>query len=181
MYPEYMTIQGKDYKINTDYRVALACFRAINDTEIDDISRMLAVVSLLLGKDFPIDLVDEAIDKCAIYLRCGKTKNSENIDMDYEQDKSRIMASFMSCYHLDINKENIHWWAYNDLIEGFTEEEILSRVRNLRNYNLNDIKDLNERQKVAKAQEEVKLITPKTKEEKEIDKFWDEIYGGDNE
>ena len=35
MYPEYMTIQGKDYKINTDYRVALACFKAINDTEID--------------------------------------------------------------------------------------------------------------------------------------------------
>lgn len=179
MYPEYLTIQEKKYKIDTDYRTALACFRAINDNEIDDISRMIAVVCLLLGKEFPIDLIPEAIDKCADYLRCGKKINSNKKDMDYEQDKGRIMASFRSCYNMDITKENIHWWAFNDYIEGFTENEILSRVRNIRNINLNDIKDKKDRDEIEKIQEEYRLIEPKTKREKEIDEKWDKILGGE--
>lgn len=181
MYPEYMTIQGKDYKINTDYRVALACFKAINDTEIDDTSRMLAVVTLLLGKDFPLELVSEALDKCGVYLRCGKEKNPEDneIDMDYEQDKGYLMASFMSRYHIDINKEKLHWWAYNDLIMGFGEDDIMSRVRYIRNYDLSKIKDAKDREEMIKAKKEVELKVPKTKEQKELDKFWDGILGGE--
>ncbi len=180
MYPEVMEINGKEYKINTDYRIALACFKAINDTDINDMERLIAVVTLLLGKDFPLELMGEAIDKCAIYLRCGKKENQEEeeIDMDYEQDRGRIMASFMSCYHLDITKEKLHWWAYNDLIEGFGEDEILTRVRNIRNYDLNDVKDKKEREKIRKAQEELRLKPVKTKEQKELDKFWDNILGG---
>ena len=64
MYPEYMEIDGKDYKINTDYRVALACFRAINDDEINDTERSLAIITLLLGEDFPFGLMNLAIPKC---------------------------------------------------------------------------------------------------------------------
>lgn len=181
MYPEYMTICGKDYKINTDYRVALACLKAINDEEIKDIERMIAVVTLLLGKDFPFKLMGEAIEKCAIYLRCGKEHNpkQEEIDLDYEQDKGYLMASFMSRYHIDINKEKLHWWAYNDLIAGFGEDDIMSKIRYIRNYDLNDIKDTKERDKMRQAKEEVKLKRRKTKEEKEIDKMWDKILGGE--
>lgn len=181
MYPEYMSIGGKDYKINTDYRVALACLKAINDEEIKDIERMIAVVTLLLGKDFPFKLMGEAIEKCAIYLRCGKKHNpkQEEIDLDYGQDKGYLMASFMSRYHIDINKEKLHWWAYNDLIAGFGEDEIMSKIRYIRNYDLNDIKDTKERDKMREAKEEVKLKRRKTKEEKEIDKMWDKILGGE--
>ena len=31
MYPEYATIDGKEYKINTDFNVALRCFEVIED------------------------------------------------------------------------------------------------------------------------------------------------------
>ena len=181
MYPEYMTIQGKDYKINTDYRVALACFKAINDIEIDDISRMIAVVTLLLGKDFPLKLIGEALDKCATYLRCGEDRNTkqDELDMDYEQDKGYLMASFMSCYHIDITKEKLHWWAYNDLITGFGEDDIMSRVRYIRNYDLSELKNIKDREKMIKAKKEVELKIPKTKNQKELDKFWDDILGGE--
>lgn len=181
MYPKYMEINDKNYKINTDYRVALACLKAINDEEINDIERMIAVVTLLLGKDFPFKLMGEAIEKCAIYLRCGKKHNpeQEEIDLDYEQDKGYLMASFMSRYHIDINKEELHWWAYNDLIAGFGEDDIMSKIRYIRNYDLNDIKDTKERDKMRQAKEEVKLKRRKTKEEKEIDKMWDKILGGE--
>lgn len=183
MYPEYMEINGVDYKIDTDYRVALACFRAINDDEINDTQRTLAVVTLLLGEDFPIELINEGMEKCTVFLRCGKEENQdeEDIDMDYEQDMGRIMASFRSCYNMDIQNEKIHWWAFNDYIAGFGEDEILSRVRYIRNYNLNDIKDANEREKMAEAQNRLAIVVKerKTEKQKELDKFWDKITGGE--
>ena len=78
-----------------------------------------------------------------------------------------------------MTKEKLHWWAYNDLIAGFGEDDIMSKIRYIRNYDLNDIKDTKERDKMRQAKEEVKLKRRKTKEEKEIDKMWDKILGGE--
>lgn len=185
MYPEYMEIDGKDYKINTDYRVALACFRAINDDEINDTERSLAIVTLLLGEDFPFELMSLAVPKCINYLRCGREENTseEDIDMDYEQDKGRIMASFRSCYQMDINKENICWWEFNDLIEGLKEDDVLNRVRNIRRANPDEISNEKDRQDLINAQKRlaIKIKEKKTPEQEEIDKFWDKIIGGESD
>ena len=35
-YPELITVDGKDYEINTDFRYGLACYQCINDKEISD-------------------------------------------------------------------------------------------------------------------------------------------------
>ena len=51
MYPTKMEANGHIYPINTDYRVALACFRAINDAEISNLERFYAVETLLLGTE----------------------------------------------------------------------------------------------------------------------------------
>lgn len=182
MYPEYVEIDGNKYKINTDYRVALSCFEAINDISISDMERTIAIIVLLLGKNFPIEYADKVLDKLYKYLRCGKEQNQEDseIDMDYEQDKRYIASSFMSRYHIDIDKEKMHWWLYNDLIEGFGEDDILSRVRYIRNLDINDFKDKKDRDKILKAKSQVKLKERKTKEEIELDKWWNEELGGEN-
>ena len=184
MYPEYMEINGKDYKINTDYRVALACFKAINDKDICDLERTLVIVALLLGKNFPNELIEKAIGKCIDYLRCGHEQNTnENeIDMDYEQDRGRIMASFRSCYQMDINKENIHWWEFNDLIEGLKKDDILNRVRNIRRANPDEIDNEKDRQYLIDIQDKlsIKIKPQKTPEHEEIDEFLNNIIGGGN-
>lgn len=182
MYPEYIEVDDKQYKINTDYRVALSCFEAINDINISDTERIIAIAVLLLGKDFPIEKIDKAIEKCYVYLRCGKEQNQDisEIDMDYDQDKRYISSSFMSRYHININKVKMHWWLYNDLIEGFGEDDVLSRVRYIRNLDINDFKDKKDRDKVIKAKSQVKLKERKTKEEIELDKWWNDQLGGEN-
>ena len=47
IFPEYAEINGKKYKINTSYKVALKCLDVINDSDITDLERALAVVFLL--------------------------------------------------------------------------------------------------------------------------------------
>lgn len=160
MYPTKMEINNHIYNIDTDYKTALACFEAINDETITDIERGVAVVTLLLGKGVPLEDMQEALNKCAWYLRCGNDANpkQDEIDMDYFEDEKYIRTSIRQCYHIDINKEkNVHWWEYNELIEGLTEETLLSRIREIRTYDLREIQDAKDREKMRKAKEQVQL------------------------
>lgn len=174
-YPEYMEANGNLYKINTDFRVGLACLKAIDDNAINDIERFYAIETLLLG--FDVREEDEKIlqEKMATYLRCGKESNYDGkIDMDFEQDKAYINASFMSTYRIDLSKEKMHWWAFNELIEGLTDESILYKIRELRNFDINEINDIKTRNKMRKAQNQVALVEKKEiNRNKKLDEYWE--------
>lgn len=184
MYPTKMEANGHIYKINTDYRIALACFKAIYDSEINDVERFYAVETLLLGENVLEE--DEKIlqNKIEKYLRCGKNDNinEDEKDFDYIQDEEITRTSIRQCYHLNLNEiPYMHWYEYNELISGLTNESLLNNIRDLRNYDLSEVTDEKQKQKIIKAQERVALKETyiKTKEEKEIDEFWENIVGGD--
>lgn len=169
MYPTKIEANGHIYNINTDYRIALACLKAINDDEISDFQRYIAIETLLLGTDI-IDSDREVLkQKIEIYLRCGESENTPDteIDFDYFQDDRYIKTSIRQCYHgLNLNNiQYMHWWEYNDLISGLAPDSVLNRIRELRQYNENDIKDPNEREKIKKAKQHVALKRKKKKVE----------------
>jgi len=179
MYPTQMEVNGVIYDIDTNYKTALQCFQAINDKELEEHERAIVVVALLLGYDVPLEDTQEALEKCAIYLRCGKTKNPSNkeIDMDYFQDEAKIRTSIRQCYHLNLNIEkDIHWWEYNELIEGLTEETLLNKVREIRTYDLSKEKDPKIRKQIQDAKDFYALEkeeVPMTEEEKKnIEQFY---------
>lgn len=180
-YPEYIEVNGNEYKIDTDYRVGLACLKVANDTTISDTERFYAILCLLLGTDVKQEDEIEAFKKCAIYLRCGKEINPTNdeIDVDYEQDSGYINASFRSCYQIDIKNENMHWWEYNDLIAGFGEKEVMTRIREIRNRKLSDCADEKERQELIKQKEmfglKKNVVVETTEENKEIDDIFNNL------
>lgn len=180
-YPEYANIDGTRYKINTDFKVALRCFKIINDVDIQGEERTLAIIYILFGFVPEFDLLQKFLDKAVLFLQCGKTsqeQNSHKRDMDFEYDSAYIGASFMSDYHIDINSVDMHWWQFCDLISGLTEHCVLSRVREIRNYDLSDIKDEKTRSKILQAKEELSIPVRRTKEEQaEIDEF-ERLFGG---
>ena len=161
MYPEYAEIDGKEYKIDTNFNVALKCFEILDDDEIDDYERVFAIIYLLF--DFipeDNDLLIKLFDKAKIYLQCGKTleeqiKNKK--DMDFVQDRGLINCSFMSDYKIDLSKENIHFWQFIELIEGLTENCALNRVREIRNYDLSEEKDTKRRRRIEEAKRALAL------------------------
>lgn len=178
IYPTKMEVNGVMYDIDTNYQTALACFKAINDDEIKDTDRAIAVVSLLLGTNVPLEDTQEALEKCAIYLRCGREENPniDEIDMDYFQDEVAIRTSIRQCYHENLNQiQNLHWYEYNEMIEGLTDETLLSKIREIRNYDLSKEKDYKIRSKIQKAKDFYALKkkeTPLTDEQKKnIDDF----------
>ena len=166
-YPEYVKINDKKYKINTDFRVAIECQEIALDESISDFERALAIVFKLFGDDGinDTDNYEKLLELAQKYLSCGKEVDSasnEEPDMDFTQDMDYIEASFMSDYSIDLTNTEMHWWKFYNLINGLSNSEmgnccVLNRVRNLRTYDTKDIKDAKELEKIKKAKEQVAL------------------------
>ena len=167
MYPEYAEVNGKKYKINTDFRVAIECNRIAEDATIGDLERSLAIIYTLFGDEGinTPEHYEKLLELGQMYLLCGKeydAEANEKPDMDFIEDYSYISTSFMSDYHMDLDKCEMHWWKFMDLMNGLSNSEfgnccVLNRIRNLRNYDLKDIKDTKEKEKIRKAQKQVAL------------------------
>ena len=50
-YPEYVEVEDRRYKINTDFRYAIECNKVAEDKNIGDFERALAVIYLLFGDE----------------------------------------------------------------------------------------------------------------------------------
>ena len=187
-YPEYVKVEDKKYKINTDFRVAIECQDIATDESIGDYERALAIVYKLFGEDGinAPQHYKKLLELSIKYLSCGKEvdmKGNEEPDMDFTQDMDYIEASFMSDYNIDLTNIEMHWWKFYNLINGLSNSEmgnccVLNRVRNLRTYDTKDIKDPKELEKIKKAKEQValkkknitKMLT--SEQRKNIDNFY---------
>ena len=172
--PEYAKVGEKKYKINTDFRVAIECNNIAVDNNISDTERPLAIIYKLFGDeglDNPQDW-NKLLELGIKYLSFGKDSNcvgdDNEPDMDFNEDMDYIEASFMSDYGIDLANENMHYYKFYNLLEGLSNSEIgncciLNRIRNLRTFDLSQIKDNKEREKLAKAKEMVSLKKDKRK------------------
>lgn len=159
-------IEDTIYEANTDFRIAIRCNEIAQDNTIGDFERVLGIICTIFG--------DKGLDNPSHYekllkwakkwLSCGKEieDTHEQPDMDYVEDMDYIEASFMSDYGIDLENAEMEWHKFNNLMNGLSNSElgnccVLNRIRNLRNYDVSEIKDAKERQKIAKAKQQVAL------------------------
>lgn len=182
--PQYIKVGDKQYKINTDFRVAIQCNDIAQDSTIGDMERTMAIIYLLYGEEALNDFenYNKIIELTKKYLLCGKEleDTKEEPDMDYVKDMDLIEASFMSDYHIDLTTTEMDWWKFNNLINGLSNSElgnccVLNNVRNLRNYDASKIEDRKERQKVIEAQKYWALDNKQTHLTKEQEKSMEEL------
>ena len=184
-------IENIIYEAKVDFRTAIECNRIANDETIGDFERVSGIICTMFGKN-AVDHIEhyEKLIKWALnYLSCGQEieNTNEQPDMDYIEDMPYIEASFMSDYNIDLENNNMEWHKFYNLMNGLSNSEIgnccvLNRIRNLRNYDVSQIKDNKERQKIAKAKEQVALKKYKkenhlTKEQEESMNRLNEILG----
>ena len=188
-YPKYAQVKDRKYKINTDFRIAIECDK-LAKSNIGDEERALAIIYLLFG-DKGLENSQDWNDLLIIalkYLNCGKEKQEndneeeQEIDMDFEQDWERIRTSFFYDYKIKIEKDTyMHWWEFYNLLSGLSDKCILNRVRFVRNFDIEQIKDSREREKWIKQKEQVALKkeTVKTAEEIRLDELFEkQLRGG---
>lgn len=182
MYPEYAEIDGKEYKIDTSFKTAIRCFEINDDKTISDNERSLAIIYLLFGF-IPKDNIQTFFEKAILFLQCGKSneeQRSQKKDMDFTQDRSYIVSSFMNVYHMNLNDEDIHFWYFIELIQGLDDRCILNKVREIRNYDISQLKDEKERSRILRMKQDLALEQDQkqfTKEEEEAMNKFDKLAG----
>ncbi len=184
-------IEDTIYEANTDFRIAIRCNEIAQDKTIGDFERVLGIICTMFGPD-ALDNpnhYEKLLKWAKNYLSCGEeiVDTHEQPDMDYVEDMDYIEASFMSDYRIDLENEEMDWHKFNKLMNGLSNSElgnccVLNRIRNLRNFDLSEIKDSKERQKIAKAKEIVALKKYKkenhlTKEQEESMERLNKILG----
>ena len=176
--PQYVKVDDKLYKINTDFRVALECNNIAEDKTIGDYERALAIIYKLFGEDgLDCKNQNKLLELGMKYLLLGndkkesKNENKEKYELDFNKCIGLIKASFKFDYKYDpYELEYLHWYDfYNDLESLSTSEFgnccILNRVTSILNQEPKEIKDNKARQRLIEAQ---KLLSQKYCKQEEI-------------
>jgi hypothetical protein len=167
--PNYVKVDGKTLKINTDFRVAMECDEIARNKSIGDFERALAIVYKLFGEEGLNCYNQNKLVKLSMrYITLGKQQktvktNSRNkYELDLNKCKGLISSSFKFDYKYDpYEMEYLHWYDfYNDLENLSTSEFgnccILNRIVSVLNYDTSKIKDTSERTKMNEAKEELR-------------------------
>ncbi len=185
-YPKFAQIKDRKYKINTDFRVAIECDKVAR-SNVSEEERALAIIYLLFGDEGLKNSQDwnDLISIALKYLSCGKEKQENDeekeIDMDFEQDWEYIRTSFFYDYKVKLEQGTyMHWWEFYNLLCGLSDKCILNRIRFIRDFDIEQIKDSKEKEKWIKQKEQVALKKEiiKTSEEKRLDELFEKQMRG---
>lgn len=173
-YPKYVKVENKLYKINTDFRYAIKCNEIAEDNSICDYERALGILYTLFGEDGinTPEHYEKLLELAQKYLLCGEEYQGTNKkpDMNFIQDENVIASSFKYDYKYNpYEMKYLHWYEFHNDLINLSDSEFgsccaLSRLRNFRNINPNDIKDEKQRNEVIEGQKRVALkknIKPK--------------------
>ena len=179
--PEYVKVDDKLYKINTDFRIALECNQIAEDKTIGDYERALAVIYKLFGEDgLDCENKNRLLELGMKYISFGqelkslKKHSHEKFEIDFIKCKGLIQSSFKYDYKYDpYELEHLHWYDfYNDLENLSTSELgsccVLNRVIAILNRDAKTIKDSKERKKLIDAQKQLKEKYCSVEQEKQL-------------
>lgn len=196
--PNTVVIGGRDCPINTSFRVGM---RFELDT-LDDTLTAERLLTLYYGDQWP-QPYDEAAKQAIQFYRCGREAAAEKEERpveelkgsrrsyDFEADADALYTSFRAAYGIDLLSEDLHWWAFRELMMGLPEDTpFKQRVY----YRVGSTEGMTPKQKKAFEERRAKYALPDrgridrrlTLEERDaamlryVARRFEEAYGSDN-
>lgn len=164
--PNTIVIDGRKYKINTDFRVGIQFESMImsNRWDIEKIFR------LYFTDETPEDM-KAAFKAIELFYCCGKqrektakseAKKAYKQAYSFDMDAEVIVADFWRFYNIDLTQEGLHWWVFRALLDGLPAD---SNFRERVYYRTCDLKKLskNERKRVSEIRSRIEIKQRKEK------------------
>lgn len=135
--PTCLEVAGKEYEINSDYRVALVIFEAFEDPELNEYDKMDVMLRCLFKDSIPPEEVNEAIEKASWFLDGGEDyreagQQRQKKVMSWSQDEKMIFSAVNKTAGQEVRAvPYMHWWTF---LGHFAEigECLFSTVRSIR-------------------------------------------------
>lgn len=172
-FPDTIEIHGRDVAVITDFREYIRLIDMLKCNELNAYQKRAILGDYFLDE---ITVDDDAIDALTEFVVMdldSKDKDSDEDDLDennteqsgskknlfsYKIDYPFILSGFLRDYGIDLNTvDYLHWWKFRMLFDGLSEDtEIKQRIM-YRGIDLSDIKDKDERKRIAKIQRSIQL------------------------
>lgn len=164
-YPNKIIVDEEEIAIITDFREYIKLMDMLNDSKL--LSHEKAYFLLQYFKEPPKDF-SAAIDALIGFvlmdeLQTVESTNNQNETpkkevYSFEYDYPFIFSAFLSEYGINIRTiPYMHWWEFRLLFDGLPEKtEIKQRIM-YRSIDLNEIKDKDERKRIQKIQNAIRL------------------------
>lgn len=111
--PRAMTLGGREYPINADFRRALEIIRVLEDPEWPEFFRWQVALALFCDEEIPDGYLVAAMEFLADFLRCGAPDTPGPKLLDWQQDAQAILADVNRVAGREVREaEFIHWWTF---------------------------------------------------------------------
>ena len=174
--PQSVSIDNKEYKINTDFRISMMFENLMQDRNYKENEKIALAIHLY----YPIapENIEGAVEKLLWFYRCGKELNEDEESQStekvedvysFEHDDEYIYSAFLDQYNIDLQDDNLHWWKFRALFKGLKEDNLINKIMGYRATKITD--DMTDKEKAyhRKMKEIYKIPDNRTTEEKEID------------
>ena len=175
--PTTLTVGGKEIPIRTDYRVALDCFLALTDIELDEYNRVMELLECLYEEPIDPQYWTEAIQQAMWYLNGGEPERARDtkqpVVVSWSQDFNLIAAPISKIIGQDIRgMEHLHWWTFLSAYMGIGDC-LFSQVVAIRDKRARGKKlDKSDREFYRRNREIIDIKKPMTETEENILKEW---------
>lgn len=137
--PDTIIVDGRAFKLKTDYRVWLEFGEKIRDEHCK-----MADLLFVFEDDVPTcDFFNELM---SFYVNPNVTPNDSCDDgndtdlVDFILDGEYIYASFMKDYHIDLINTDLHWYKFKALFSGLSDDTRIKQIMSMRGYKKSDKK-----------------------------------------
>ena len=171
--PNEVTVNGKEYAINSDFKTSMLFEIMMSDKELDDrekIDNTLMLYYPVIPKD-----IKEAMEQILWFYRCGQDmikskgsgsgKNDQIYDFNFDDDY--IYSAFLDQYNIDLQDTDLHWWKFKALFKSLKSDNEIVKIMGYRSMDLNKIKDKEEKARYRKMKELYKIQNHISKDETE--------------
>lgn len=142
--PQYITLNGINYELNTRFNIWLEIIEYLSDSKISDTDKLICLLSSGYKNKIPPD-INDAVDGLFYFLSRGKSSQdcSGEALISFSQDEGLIYSSFLQQYHIDLYETDLHWWKFLYLLDSLDENTSLMKIISYRSIDTGKIKDPN--------------------------------------
>lgn len=185
--PNSIEVGGKNYDINSDFRVSVLFEMMMSDDELTEREKVQKALELY----YPIipDNINEAIKKMLWFYRCGKESKAvtgEGNGMkreqiyNYEYDDKYIYSAFVSQYNINLQSiPYLHWWEFKSLFDSLSQDNLFVKIMHYRSVDINSIQDKEQKAYYRRLKKIYSLPTSE-KEAKKIEAIEDALMKGED-
>lgn len=165
-----MTVDGKAYRIYTDYRDWLRFYDMQEDDGLSKREKLLLMLEWYIDKP-PLSCLEEALEALIGFATRSEEQPEQRQEhsgrkttdrvLSWQYDAAYVYAAFLSVYHMDLQQvEQMHWHLFLGLFDALPDETPIKQRMGYRSVNLAEIKDKKERLRIRKIQDRIRIPQP---------------------